>query len=434
MKRRNFLKQTAGLAAGTVASPWILPGGRLFAKTGSRKVGHVVFCLFAGGIRNIEAIQQAEGNLMPASFDGAASTIPGLDPIPASPWMKKLSKEGTLFPELRYKEGPTGHFNGHTVAVTGRYTDTGLNLRQNPQFPTIFEYYLKHNSPAQTAKNAWWVSNSLGPYPALNYSQDPAYGAKYGANHIAPTVLLNPALYPAIGSPKQFQFHEEERVASIRNFLNQNFGKQATDQGFGISNNGADTKLIQDFIQSLIEAGNNGAYNNPLGISSLNANNDIYTILFAEEIIKEFKPELLTVNITDVDVCHQNFTEYCNNLRKADYAVAHLWQTIQNTPGMADDTLLVIVPEHGRNLLPNTVQDVYGRFALDHTGDDTSREIFSMILGPDGVVKKNQVVGTASNPIGESIDIVPTIAHALGFDVDIPAGRLPGRALLEAFE
>lgn len=434
MKRRSFIKHTAALAAGTVAAPFILPTGRLFARTGSRKVGHVVFCLFAGGIRNIESIQQAEGNLMPASFDGMASTIPGLDTIPASPWMNKLVKEGTLFPELRYKEGPTGHFNGHTVAVTGRYTDTGLNLRQNPQFPTIFEYYLKHNSPTQTAKNAWWVSNSLGPYPALNYSQDAAYGAAYGANHIAPTTLLNPALYPAIGSPKQFQFHEEERVSSIRNFLNQNFGKQTADQGYGITNSGEDTKLIQDFIQSLIDKGSNGGYNNPLGISNMNANNDIYTISFAEEIIKEFKPELLAVNITDVDICHQNFTEYCNNLRKADYAVAHLWNTIQNTPGMADDTLLVIVPEHGRNLQPNTVQDVYGRFALDHTGDNTSREIFSMILGPNGIVKKDHVVGNASNPIGESIDIVPTIAYALGFDVDIPAGRLPGRALLEAFE
>ncbi len=434
MKRRTFLKQTAALAASSVAAPFILPGGRLFARTGSRRVGHVVFCLFAGGIRNIEAIQQAEGNLMPASFEGTSSAMPGLDPIPASPWFQKLAKEGTLFPELRYREGPTGHFNGHTVAVTGRYTDTGLNLRQNPQFPTVFEYYLKHNSPAQTAKNAWWVSNSLGPYPALNYSQDPGYGAKYGANHIAPTVLLNPSLYPAISNPKQFQFHEEERLNHVRNFLDQSFGKQAVNQGFGISNTDSETKLIQDFIQSLMEKGNSGAYNNPLGVSGIHANNDIYTMLFAEEIIREFKPELLTVNMTDVDICHQNFTEYCNNLRKADYAVAHLWHTIQNTPGMADDTLLVIVPEHGRNKEPNTVQDIYGRFALDHTGDATSREIFAMILGPSGLVKKNQVVGTPSNPKGESIDIVPTIAYALGFDVDIPNGRLPGRVLMEAFE
>ena len=55
-------------------------------------------------------------------------------------------------------------------------------------------------------------------------------------------------------------------------------------------------------------------------------------MLFAEEVIREFQPELLVVNMTDVDACHQNFTGYTNNLRKADYAVAHLWDTIQNTP------------------------------------------------------------------------------------------------------
>ena len=47
------------------------------------------------------------------------------------------------FKEVLYKEGPTGHYNGHTVAMTGNYTETGLNLNINPEFPTIFEYYRK---------------------------------------------------------------------------------------------------------------------------------------------------------------------------------------------------------------------------------------------------------------------------------------------------
>jgi hypothetical protein len=58
-------------------------------------------------------------------------------------------------------------------------------------------------------------------------------------------------------------------------------------------------------------------------------NGDMYNIFFAEEILKQFKPELLVVNMQGVDICHSNFTQYANNLRKADYAVAHLWQTIQ---------------------------------------------------------------------------------------------------------
>ncbi|MEO0640842.1 MAG: hypothetical protein AAFY70_14015, partial [Bacteroidota bacterium] len=81
----------------------------------------------------------------------------------------------------------------------------------------------------------------------------------------------------------------------------------------------------------------------------------------------------------------------------------------------------------------NTVRDIYGRFGTDHTGDATSREIFALFVGPNGIVNQDIRVGSASNPVGESIDIVPTIAHALGFDVNIPSGMLPGSVLNEVF-
>ena len=110
--------------------------------------------------------------------------------------------------------------------------------------------------------------------------------------------------------------------------------------------------------------------------------------------------------------------------------MAHLWNTIQSTPGMANDTVLIAVPEHGRNLTPNTLVDGNGRYALDHTGDPTSREIFCLVLGPPSVVQQNQVISTVS---GESIDVVPTITNILGFDTDIPGGMLSGQVLSQAF-
>ena len=132
----------------------------------------------------------------------------------------------------------------------------------------------------------------------------------------------------------------------------------------------------------------------------------------------------------DVDIGHQNYTQYCNNLRKSDYALAHLWETIQSTPGMANDTVLIAVPEHGRNEQANTLVDAYGRFALDHTSDQMSREIFCLIAGPPGVIKQDI---SYNQEMGESIDIVPTIADILGFHNDIPAGMLPGSILNQAY-
>ena len=97
---------------------------------------------------------------------------------------------------------------------------------------------------------------------------------------------------------------------------------------------------------------------------------------------------------------------------------------------------MIVVPEHGRNLQPNTVIDTYGRAAIDHTaigtsGDQTSREIFCLVLGPAGVVVQNQQISQVK---GQSIDVVPTIARVLGFDSDIPLSVAPpGQFLADAF-
>ncbi len=44
MKRRNFIRNISLGAAATIAVPYLLPTGRLFAATGSRVANHVVFC------------------------------------------------------------------------------------------------------------------------------------------------------------------------------------------------------------------------------------------------------------------------------------------------------------------------------------------------------------------------------------------------------
>jgi len=53
-----------------------------------------------------------------------------------------------------------------------------------------------------------------------------------------------------------------------------------------------------------------------------------------------------------------------------------------------------------------------------------------LVLGPSQVIAQNKVV---SSPGGRSIDVVPTIANLLGFDLDIPIS-LPGLALQDAFQ
>ncbi|MEQ1734036.1 MAG: hypothetical protein ABL940_10200 [Bacteroidia bacterium] len=419
MNRRNFIKNTALTTAGIIASPYILPSGRLFASTGVRKVNHVVFCMFAGGIRNLESVIKADGNLMRNMLAGTetisgdiASGIDVLTPLSSTP----LQTYGTLFKQFRYAQGPTGHFNGNTALITGTYTDTTLDIKTHPNTPTIFEYYRKHSSATNNALNAWWISNSLGPNMSLNFSTDVEYGAQYGANYMQPYNLFNYDSNLELSSPKIFNTAEQAQIAGLQNFFNKNFTQKSLNAET-IDNTTADRAKLNDFFAKTWTKLQGGQYNNPWNLAT-GMNGDMHNVMMAEEVLKEFKPELLVVNMTDVDIAHSNFTRYCNNLGKADYAFAHLWQTIQSTPGLMNDTLLIAVPEHGRNNVPNSIVDAYGRQALDHTDEGGSREIFCMMLGPAGVINQNKIVNSIE---GETIDIVPTIAHALGFDVDIPS-------------
>lgn len=431
MKRRDFVKKIGSAAAGSLVVPYILPSGRVFAKTGMRKVNHVVFCLFAGGVRILESLQKSEGNLMPNLIAGTEPISPDLlgsisqlPPAFATP----LEQFGTVYKEFRFKQGPTGHYNAHATAITGVYNNADVNIQQRPSSPTVFEFYRKHNTPVGSATNAWWVSDALGPYPALNYSDYPGYGAMYGANFIQPTSIISQSGFNSLGTPKVFDTEEQTKIANMQEFLDGNFSSQFQAGDAGVTNSSEETLQIENFVARLFSEAIQGQHNNPWNIPSGFMSSDMYNIFYAEKVIEEFKPELLVVNMQDVDICHQNFSGYCNNLRMADYALAHLWDFIQNTPGMADDTILIAAPEHGRNLETNTVMDANGRFAIDHTNDEMSRRIFCAILGPNGIVNQNSAI---NEELGESIDIVPTIANVLGFDTEMPP-ILPGNVLEEA--
>jgi hypothetical protein len=430
MKRKDFIKKAALTAAGSMVVPYILPSGRLFAATGSRKANHVVVCLFAGGVRNMESMYKAEGNLMPYTLTGNESISPdivsAMTSIPA-PTGTRLQTQGTLYKEFRYMSGPTGHYNGHTTALTGKYSDEAIKLKEPPKYPTVFEYYRKHSSPLKSALNAWWVTDSLGPYPYLNYSMYEGYGAAYGANAIQALSIFSPNSNSVLGSPAQFTGAELSKCDLMRNFMDGQFSTNATALPTGIVNNPADAVRLQAWLKQLMGEVSIGMHNNPWGVPM---NGDMFNIYMGTKILEEYKPELTVINIQNIDVCHSDFTKYVDAIRRADFALNKLWQTIQSTPGLANDTVLIVAPEHGRNQSPNTVRDLYGRLALDHTNDEMSRRIFCLVAGPPGIVKQNQVISTQA---GESIDIVPTVAKVLGFDTDMPFGMVDGRFLNEAF-
>lgn len=446
MKRRSFIKKTVVASAGLALSPYILPSGRLFAATGNRLANHVVFVLFGGGIRNQESVGQqylanqgmvTQGNIMQNMLSGAAPS----SNIIYTPWAPvlttPLAQQGTLFKMVKYKEGNTGHYNAHAVAMTGSYISTGLNVNVNPTVPTLFEFYRKHTDPSKNAINAWWLSEALGPYPSLNFSSHPLYGPQYGANYFNPKGIFNDLGDQYLSNAKVYHPDELTKINSIRSFLNKNFN--ATANIGGVVNTDNDRELIKQFlIDKITDTKNNILEVATPGSSYSLLTGDLINISVAWQVLDNFTPELTVLNTTNLDVCHDNFTGYIDLMHKADYGIGWLWNKIQNHPTLKDDTILICIPEHGRNLDPNSLYDANGLRAYDHNSDDNSREVFALIAGPSGVVKQNQSYQESDYPMSgvalpECIDIIPTIAHILGFKNDIPSGFLSGRALEEAF-
>jgi hypothetical protein len=425
MNRRKFLQDT-GKYTLAAALPFILPSGRLFAATGEQKIKHVVYCLFAGGIRNWESIDFKEGNLMPNILAGnhtisndIKSAMENLPRVLDSP----LQQSGTLFKGFRYNSPVTLHYNAHATAISGQYANT-IELMKPVKDPTIFEFFRKHHPDGARGLNTWWISDQSGPFPFLQYSSHSKYGYEYAANMIHPSTLF------------KYNFTDElpeESVHQVKALMKKVNEIRVSDKSSSMNpfplNSEADKILLSKFINKTYQSSFKDKIQLWDEIPSGSVNDDFITLYTASEILTTFHPSLLVVNIQDSDIAHSNFTDYCKNLNKADFALAKMWQTIQNDPILKDNTVLVVVPEFGRNATHNSLIDAYGRYAVDHTGDAQSMQMFCLIAGPEGVIQQNKVV---KEKVGETIDILPTIAHLMGFHDKIPSYLLKGKVLHEA--
>ena len=121
-----------------------------------------------------------------------------------------------------------------------------------------------------------------------------------------------------------------------------------------IGNTEEEKAEIKSFVKDMFEKTAAGTIAHP----PVADNGDLRTIGYACEVMKRFKPTLTVIYLSNVDGCHSNFTSYLESLHRADHGVGHIWDYIQNNiPQMANNTTMMVVPEHGRNLNSNNIED-----------------------------------------------------------------------------
>jgi hypothetical protein len=431
MNRREFLAKTGLTAAGGVALPYILPSGRLFARTNAPKAEYVVMVMFAGGVRQQESVMRrylddsqgvsgADGNIMPNLFNGGFPTkkivfgtdpsagTKGSEPIPRI-LSNSFESTGTIFNEMNAQSA--GHYVGLNTLVTGS-TGTAQGLKVRPRYPTIFEYLRRH--AGFKATDTWFICNALGnSYPLLNSSNNMDYGLQYGGNMFVAPYTFSSVGREILGNAKPYSKTDLAPMYFMKNFLDQSFGLSA-DQMLSIKNTDDERTIIKEFIRTEFQRQTAGQIVAP----PVADNGDATAISYAAEVLRYFKPKMLAVNISGVDGCHSNFTGYLRSLHRADHSVGWLWNYIQNNiPEMSGKTIMIVAPECGRNLNPNPILDENDWYAFDHS-DSNSLRVWSAMAGKN---VPNLSIGSPTNPVGRLTDIVPTIADIFGIYDEVMA-------------
>src|SRR5690606_38232418 len=114
----------------------------------------------------------------------------------------------------------------------------------------------------------------------------------------------------------------------------------------GVYNTDADRALIKQFILDMIAKVNNGTLPLPTpGGNPALLDGDLVNIAAAWQVMETFKPELMVINTFNSDICHQDYSKHLQFLHAADYGIGWLWNKIQSDPVLANDTIMICMPE-----------------------------------------------------------------------------------------
>jgi hypothetical protein len=105
---------------------------------------------------------------------------------------------------------------------------------------------------------------------------------------------------------------------------------------------------------------------------------DELTFLVSRQVMRKFSPRLLIVIFSDAEVAHfGSYALHVAGIRTGDRLAYQLWQEIQATSEYQGKTIMVILPEFGRDPDGSTTNGFF-----NHRGDtESTRSTWMMALG-----------------------------------------------------
>jgi len=330
MSRRQFIRHATGAAAGAALGQALQSAAHAGTSTAARRL---IIVVFGGGTRCSESIDDPEHRFIPGLWN---------EMVPA----------GTLFTNMRV-ERTVVHPNSTGSIVSGRWEYEDIDWTRPIEGPSIFEIFRKTLSAADTSTWAFVYASILSQ---VGYSLDAGYGHAYAGNVVVPPTIPRFAAVQMeremqqAGSDNRAQLDAARRCAEIARTNSR------------LSTEGLRSRSAREFIDEEFESWRSGA---------VDTSHDLFLAERAIACIERFAPRVLLVNFGEIDCAHYgSWSRYVDAIRRTDDLTCRLWRAAQRHEAFRNNTLMLVLPDHGREL------DRPGHWGFVHHGDFyTGRDI-----------------------------------------------------------
>jgi hypothetical protein len=352
MNRRQFLYAALSAAAGALAAAGCRsarPAG-VACTAGRDWTGRkLILVLFGGGTRSSESVDDRDHGFIPRLWN---------DMIP----------RGTLFANMRV-EHKVVHPNSAGSVVTGHWEWDDLDWSKPVRHPTVFELLRREHGLPDTAAWAFVYAAILA---RAGYSSAPGYGEAFAPNIVEPPTIPRATAErmdelmrraAATGRPDA----EIEAAAECTRLA------RATCR---IARSGWHSPSAAAFMERQY-----GRWQDATGTTS----HDAFLTDCAIACMEEFAPVVLEVAYGEIDCAHYgSWSRYTEAIRRTDELTARLWQAAEKLPAYRGRTLMLILPDHGRELDAAGSSGFihHSDFYTNSGADEGCRRVWMLALGP----------------------------------------------------
>jgi hypothetical protein len=294
---------------------------------------------------------------------------PDFENLFASKGKQSISGKRLIYGDLNYRGAAAGHRIALESILYGKYIEESqsgkLPLAQSPLFDEL------HPSDKK-----YLVTSDRDFLNASGYAENRNDGAIHLRTSCSPNQEGNPLVR---GAKSSFSL---------------------------VASNHRDMETASTLRNEII--GRNDSYHRRLLFYS----EDLLVAETACTVLRNETPTLLVTHFMGADVAHGDVSQAKTNIQHIGTGIRRVWETVNNHPEMKDNTLLVVLPDFGRNGAHNSISDENGNYGTDHSIFDENTTNIACLFATN--VLDFQLSVTPKTTPMESTDISWIVRQFLG--------------------